>query len=131
MAEQDGRKLPVDLTRGRDRFRVWRRTRKPGTRIPEQLWQLAATLATAHGVSRTSMVLGLDYYALKKRVESATSTSNSTASPFVELSLPPSIAARECVIELEDIKGARMRVQLKGYDTPDVVALSRSFWNGE
>jgi len=37
----------------------------------------------------------------------------------------------ECVIEWEDVAGARMRVQLKGQNTPDVLALSRSFWDAE
>jgi hypothetical protein len=31
------------------------------------------------------------------------------------------------VIELEDAFGARMRVELKGASTPDVLTLSRSF----
>jgi hypothetical protein len=33
------------------------------------------------------------------------------------------------VIEWEDVAGARMRVHLKGQDVPDLLALSRSFWN--
>ena len=37
----------------------------------------------------------------------------------------------ECVIEWEDVAGARMRVQLKGENAPDVLALSRSFWDAE
>ena len=35
------------------------------------------------------------------------------------------------VIELEDVAGSRMRVHLKGYGVPDLLALSRSFWNGD
>ena len=37
----------------------------------------------------------------------------------------------ECVIELEDATGSRMRVQMKGQNLPDVLALSRSFWNAD
>ena len=37
----------------------------------------------------------------------------------------------ECVIELEDATGSRMRVHVKGQDIPDVLALSRSFWNAD
>jgi len=35
----------------------------------------------------------------------------------------------ECTLELEDADGAKMRVHLKAADTPDLAALSRSFWN--
>jgi hypothetical protein len=43
--------------------------------------------------------------------------------------LPPLPVVSECVIEFEDAAGARMRVQLKGQNPPDLLALSRSFWN--
>ena len=35
----------------------------------------------------------------------------------------------ESVIEWEDAAGSRLRVELRGQNTPDLVALSRSFWN--
>jgi hypothetical protein len=34
----------------------------------------------------------------------------------------------ECVIELEKASGARLRIRLPGAPTPDLAALSRSFW---
>ena len=37
----------------------------------------------------------------------------------------------ECVIEWENVAGARMRLELKGQNPPDVLALSRSFWDGQ
>ena len=37
----------------------------------------------------------------------------------------------ECVVELEDAAGSRMRVHVKGHNLPDVLALSRSFWNAD
>ena len=132
MAVQKKRQdIPKPLVQGRNQFRAWRRTRKVGTRIPERLWKLAVKLAGAHGLNRTASVLGLDYYSLKKRVDSAGSDGHTSASAFVELSMPPLIASGECVVELEDVAGARMRVHLKGYEVPDLVALSRSFWNAD
>jgi hypothetical protein len=50
---------------------------------------------------------------------------------FVELPSPTLAIAGECVIELEDAAGCRMRVQVKGRDLPDVLALSRDFWNAD
>jgi hypothetical protein len=35
------------------------------------------------------------------------------------------------VFELDNGAGARMRVQLLGYDVADVSALMRSFWSAE
>ena len=126
------RGIPTPLARGRDRFRAWRRTRSRGTRIPEQLWKLAAKLAEAHGLARTASVLKLDYYALKKRVEATGSMSDDdTVATFVELAPPASSGFRECILELEDPGGAKMRVHLKGVEAPDLAALSRSFWGVE
>ena len=67
--------IPAPLARGRDRFEVWRRARKPGARIPDELWTLAVKLADDHGLSRTASVLKLDYYSLKKRVAAKSSYS--------------------------------------------------------
>jgi hypothetical protein len=125
------RGIPAPLARGRDCFRDWRRTRNRGTRIPDALWKLAARLAAAHGLARTASVLKLDYYALKKRVDSRNAETRPLAAAFIELTAPSVGQTAECVIELEDGVGARMRVQLKGYDAPDLRALSRSFWSGE
>ena len=131
MAGRRRREIPTPLAQGRERFRAWRRVRKRGTRIPERLWKLAVKLAASHGLYRTASVLGLDYYTLKKRVESANSRARSAAPAFVELSMASLASSAECVIELQDTAGATLRVHLKGYDAPDLVALSRTFWNGE
>lgn len=131
MTSRKVRGIPAPLARGRDRFGAWRRSRSRGTRIPEQLWKLAAKLADAHGLARTASVLKVDYYALKKRVESTNRRACSKTPAFVEL-VPPAVGSSgECVIELEDGAGASLRVHLKGYDAPDLMALSRSFWGGE
>ena len=37
----------------------------------------------------------------------------------------------ECILELEDVEGAKMRIQLKGIEPADLVALSRSLWGVE
>ncbi len=86
-------------------------------------------MAAERGLNRTARVLKLDYYSLKKRLDGASDLAPS--SMFVELpSAPPSIAS-ECVVELEDATGSRMRVHVKGQHLPDVLALSRSFWNAD
>jgi hypothetical protein len=49
----------------------------------------------------------------------------------VELPAPSFPVASECVIEMEDGLGARMRVHVKGQNVPDLLPLSRLFWDGE
>jgi hypothetical protein len=99
-----------------------------GTRIPERLWTLAVKLAESHGLSRTASVLRLDYYTLKKRLESTQSLGRTATSAFVELSPTPLAVPGECVIEFENDSGSTLRVHLRGCEMPDLVALGRSFW---
>lgn len=132
MARKRSGDIPADLARGQQRFQAWRRTRQARTRIPEPLWALAVRLAEAHGVCRTASTLGLDYYSLKKRVEGATAPPPSTPAPaFFEFPASPLAAPPECMIELEDGAGARLRVVLKGGERPDLESLARTFWDKE
>jgi hypothetical protein len=47
--------------------------------------------------------------------------------------LPPAAwpGSGECTLELEDAGGAKLRVHVKGFEAPDLAALSRSFWQVE
>ena len=127
--------LPARLERTRQRFERWRETRKVRSRIPESLWTSAVKMAKAYGINRTACALRVDYYSLKERVESEVSSSGvskkNTSSTFVELAVPAIAGTCECLLELEDVAGAKMRVHLKGVEVPDLVALSRSFWGVE
>ena len=122
--------LPSGLTRLRDRFVAWRKTRKQGERIPKPLWNSAAKLAVKYGLNQTATVLNLDYYSLQKQVDQPIVDTASDAT-FIELPSAPMASARECVIEFEDGFGASMRVHLRGTDVPDVLALGRSFWDAQ
>jgi hypothetical protein len=115
--------FPASLSRAQRKIEHWRERRRPRARIPEELWREAAELACAHGVNRTARALRLDYYSLKKRVAAAAG-SGQRGPEFVEI-LPGGMpAARpECMIEVEDPSGAKMRIRLQGGDLPDVAAL--------
>ena len=109
--------------------------------IPDSLWAAAVTAAGRYGICQTSRVLRLHYYTLKDRVEQRSAATNdpaegTAAAPFLEPA--PSVAHGfstapvghcECTVELEASDGAKMRIHLKGAQTPDLAALSRSFWN--
>jgi hypothetical protein len=119
--------LPPDLRRAQGRFQAWRKRRSLGERIPPSLWAIAARLAGTHGVSRTAAALGLDYYSLKQRVEPAGSQPQPSGPAFVEVSPTPLIAVRHCRLELDNTTGARLRMELSGYDAADLEALVRGF----
>ena len=136
--------IPARLEAGRRRFERWRRTRKGHSRIPDPLWTSAVKLAGACGLCRTARTLGLDYNALKRRVASAAphdspgqktarqkTAGQEPATTFVELVPPAPACSPECIVELEDPRGAKMRIHLKGAEVPDLAALSRSFWGLE
>ena len=135
------RDLPARLAVVQRRFEAWRKAHKARSRIPDCLWGSAVRAAGRYGLHCTAKALRLDYYALKKRGERGTSTRGGlatvpirTAEPaainsFVELPSPIVGGGGECLLELENAAGAKMRVHLKGIAMPDLAALSRSFWN--
>jgi hypothetical protein len=128
--------IPPDLTAARKAFERWRATRTQWA-IPEPLWATAVALARKHGVHRTSRELRLNYERLRQRVGDSPSK---TALPgrlptFAEVvpgertaSVAPvaAPAGGECVIELENARGDRARVRVRG--VPDLAALAASLW---
>src|SRR3990172_10404400 len=63
---------PLDLTRVRQHFDRWRRTRTHArSPIPKALWAEAVALARRQGLYRTARALHLDYGGLKAHVEAA------------------------------------------------------------
>ena len=129
MGASDRGELPNDLAQARSRFQAWRARRQAGGRIPQPLWALAVQLVAKHGVSRTAAALSLDYYSLKRRAEVADRPQASSPA-FVELPAPV-VVGKQCLFELDNGAGSTLRVQLVGYDTADVEALARHFWNAE
>jgi hypothetical protein len=124
--------LPTVLNDVRGQFERWREAHPPRTRIPEALWSRAVSLAHEYGVYRVARELRLRYYSLKERVESGGHDSGlqMAAAGFVELvaKAKPDTAAIECTVELERRGGKRMRIHLRGAETADLVALSRTLW---
>lgn len=122
------------LLRAASRFAAWRRTHVPHSRIPKSLWSVAVKLAAEFGISCTATALRLNYYDLKKHVESKASPSRRASvakhtPAFVEWPASAFPTPGECLIELENAVGSKMRIHLKGPPGPDLVALSGTFWN--
>ena len=119
------------LSEVKAQFKNWRRTRKSPRPIPEQLWQAAVSLTAKHSVSQISKELVLDYSALKKRVLIKNKDAADKLSPagFIELNLePPAAAVSECIVEMQDIGGAKMRMHFRGKTDFDLLELAKAFW---
>ena len=112
------------------RFERWRRGRKRGTRIPEALWRSAVEAAGEYGVSKTAQALGLDYYGLKRRLESTLEVSESEPAAGREfLEIPLFASAPDCVLEMAGADGARLRVELRGSAATHCEALAEALWS--
>jgi hypothetical protein len=122
------REVPKDLREARSRFEAWRLRRQGRDRIPPSLWQLAVRLVRLHGLSRTATALRLDYYSLKKHVETTTGPVPLSAPAFVELPAPLGLG-KQCLFERVDGTGVSRRLQLVGYDAAELEALARHFWD--
>jgi hypothetical protein len=122
------------LTQLKERFAKWRAGRKLGMRIPSELWSAAVELVAVHGACQVAGELNLDYDMLKRRVALAGGkvTSTELAPRFVELfaaagAMPAPSAQPECVVELANARGARMRVELNGRGLVGLSALCSAF----
>ena len=118
------------LSEVKEQFKIWRRIRKSPRPIPEKLWQVAVSLTATHSISQISKELVLDYSALKKRVPiKKKSTADKTSPPgFIELNLEPSAAVSECMVEMQDTLGAKMRMHFRGKPDFDLLELAKAFW---
>ena len=111
----------------KSQFARWRSRRRRGARIPSALWDSAVGAARTCGVSKVSGALRLDYYELKRRLEAASELATGGGA-FLEIPLPAP-SASECVFELEDAQGARLRVAVKGAAPAELEPLARAFWS--
>lgn len=111
-----------------EQLHKWRKTHKPPTPLPAELWDKAAKLATRQGLWRTSRELHLDYAALKKRVDICTSEHPVAPMPqFMELLVPLSGQIAECILDVESSRGARLRVEMKNVAASGLASIIREF----
>ena len=130
-------RMPKSIVRVQQRFERWRRLGKKNKtagrlRIPEELWRAAVEVATEHGAYKTARALRLNHTALKARLpERSGERGGSVEGAFVELVPAALSGVAECVVDLEDGRGTRMRIQLRGGMTPDLASMTRAFCEGE
>ena len=127
---EPARRRGESLEQVAERFRHWRETRARGEHIPPALWAAAVGMAREHGLHRIAHELRIDHDGLKRRMERAGTVARGTQ--FVELFAAPAAAGagvRECVVELENARGAKMRVELNGKGLVGLAGLCSAFWS--
>jgi len=125
------------LEQVRERFKRWRETRGRGEHVPRELWVAAVGIARTHGLHVTARELRLDYGGLKRRQQEQAGGTLQAAMremQFVELTVTPAREPgaqlpRECVIERESRRGAKMRVELNGAGIAGLAGLCSAFWS--
>jgi len=124
------------LEQVRQQLQDWRAGRKLGTPIPVPLWAAAVAAAREQGLHRVATRLNLDYAGLKRRFEDggATPPRGEVAPRFVELfppaaSMTTATGRSECVVEMDNARGAKMRVELNGQGLAGLAGLCSAFWS--
>lgn len=133
MSQESVPALPSPLESVWYKFEEWRTSRKSlRESIPDNLWTTAADLCKQYSINQVSRALHLNYMALKKKVsgQSLVTDKKKASSPLlVELDCQRSFPASECVIEMENAYGSKMRMSFKGRADLDLLELGKAFWS--
>ena len=130
-----------DIEQWRRRFAEFRQTHAARSRLPRELWAAAARLARRDGIAATARALGVDRPSLQKwtdRLEPRTSGKarlsrrrpserGGGAPAFVELLTAAPGASPQCRMEVESRQGGKLRLELHGLATGQLVELIRAF----
>lgn len=117
----------------KQKFIAWRKTRIRGSRIPDELWQAAITVyksedLTLHKVARE---LRLNQSDFKKHIQKDILVVKKSSNPtFIEMhcEAQPTGFISECIIEMEDCSGSKMKMCFRGETQFDLLELGKSFW---
>lgn len=121
----------LTLEEVREHFEEWRRTRKRRGPIPAQLWKAAESLTKKYTLHEITKTLRLNYQKFNERVqrkEGEKDDPHLTRAQFLEFTLSKPQSAVECVIEIEDLKGRRMKMSLKGETGGDMLEWAKQMW---
>jgi hypothetical protein len=111
----------------REKLVKWRKIKRYHREpVPKDIWKDATELAKKYSIYKVSKALSLNYVNLKTRVMGPSKKKpENKKTPFIELGqLPP---AAEIVLEMENKKGSRLKVCLKGKIDFDPMDIARTF----
>ena len=121
-----------ELVAARQRIERWRKEfgGGRGSRIPDELWSEAAGLARVAGLWATARALRLNYESLKARVGGVAGkekVAGQQVPAFVDLGMGQ-LCGSKTVLDMVGRGGERMRIEVTGASTVDVVGLAGTFW---
>ena len=111
----------------REKLVKWRKIKKYNREpVPKDIWKDATELARKYSIYEVSKALSLNYVNLKARVVGPSKKkAKNKITPFIELGQLPSTT--EIVLEMENRKGSRLKISLKGTDF-DPMDLAKTFY---
>ena len=131
MTQEESSSPHLTLDEVTERVEAWRKDPKSPRLMPEELWTAAVSLTKEYTIHRVSKTLRVNYTALKKRVhpgDKGLPAKKVQPHAFIELGIGQSPAISECVIEMEDSSGARMKMHFRGKTDLDLLELGKAFW---
>jgi hypothetical protein len=139
-----------------EQFIVWRNNRRCRESVPDALWESAVSLAEDYSIGHICKVLGLNHRQLKRKIQDHSVNGHlqeGRSCHFVELAVsdlesdavsePESDAVSipefdavskpesdtEYVMEMEDPKGGKLRVRIKGGESGfNLLEVAKAFW---
>jgi len=65
---------------------------------------------------------------LRVAIKKKDSAASMSPPDLIELNLEPPAAVSECIVEMQDILGAKMRMHFRGKTDFDLLELAKAFW---
>ena len=119
----------ITLATVKQQFKKWRDSRQHRGRIPDKLWEAAASLSGQHSIHYISKSLRVNHSVLKDRIAARSLSENTEIQTcFFELPPPQSPPTSECLVEMENIRGDKMRMHFSGEVSFDLLTLGQDFW---
>lgn len=118
-----------------EQFIAWRSSRSRRESIPDGLWEAAVRLAEDYSIGRISRVLRLSHSDLKRRVQAhgdnGYQEKKGGSYRFVEFALNKAESDSECLVEMEDHRGGKLKVHMKGGVGFNLLEVAQAFWKRE
>ncbi len=106
MSQPSSAPTTISLKTVKHEFKQWRARRKHRSRIPDELWEAAASLSGQYSVHYISRSLGVNHSALRDRIAARSISENREIQTcFFELPAPQSALISGCLIEMEKSHG--------------------------
>lgn len=130
MTNEDVAAPELSLNEVKERIEAWRNSRTTRRPMPEELWAAAANLSKQYSIHQIVKALRLNYSALRQRVHPDDPPGGKKQLPaFIELGIGKAPSMSECIVEMEDGRGGKMRMRFYGKTDFDLLELGKAFWS--